>query len=204
MIVLGLTGKYCSGKSVIAFELEKQGFYHIDVDKLGHFALEEKKGEIEKTFGNAVISTEKDGTVKVDRKALGAIVFSDRKKKKLLESIVHPAMAGEVARIVEKECKRDSNSKILINAAILAQMNLHKLCTVVIWVKTPFFVRFKRALKRDNLGFFAVLKRIISQRNLTSNLTKKYVDTYIVNNYGETNSPESVIDRILKLIDLRN
>lgn len=203
-MIVGLTGKYCSGKSVIAFELEKLGFYHVDVDKLGHFALEEKKKEIEKTFGSVVISKERDGTTKVDRKALGAIVFSDRKKKKLLESIVHPAMTGEVARIIEKECQRDSSSKILIDAAILAQMNLHKLCSVVIWVRTPFFVRLKRALKRDNLGFFAVLKRIISQRNLTSNLTKKYVDTYIVDNYGKMGSSESVVDRVLKLIDLRN
>ena len=193
-MIIGLTGKYCSGKSSIAEEFEKRGFYIIEVDKLGHAALKVKKTEIEQAFGNFVM---KNG--EVDRKALGKIVFKKSKKKYLLEKIVHPVMVQEVQDIL----KNRQGENILIDAAILAHMGLHKFCDAVIWVNAPFFKRLDMALYRDNRGIFFALRRMISQRKLRSNLTKKYVDTYIVHNSGDLDSLPDKVENILKTINSR-
>mgnify|MGYP001183749579 FL=1 len=47
-MIVGITGKYCSGKNAVAAEFERRGYFHIEVDKLGHAALDLKKDEIEK------------------------------------------------------------------------------------------------------------------------------------------------------------
>ena len=193
-MVIGLTGKYCSGKSSIAEEFEKKGFYLIEVDKLGHAALKTKKVEVEKIFGNTIIKNEE-----VDRPSLGKIVFKSSKKKRLLEEIVHPVMVREVEDVLKKQ----QGKNILIDAAILAYMGLHKYCDAVIWIKAPFFKRLNMALYRDNRGIFFALRRMISQRKLRANLTKKYVDTYIINNTGDLDGLPDKVENILKTIELR-
>ena len=193
-MIIGLTGKYCSGKSSIAEEFEKKGFFIIEVDKLGHSALKLKIGEIEKTFGSSVIKNEE-----VNRAVLGKIVFKSSKKKEMLEKIVHPVMVQEVENIIKKH----QGKNILIDAAILAHMGLHKFCNAVIWITAPFLKRLNMALYRDNRGIFFALSRMISQRKLKPNLTKKYVDTYIIHNTGELDSLSEKVDNILKTINSR-
>ena len=40
-VIIGLTGKYCSGKTTIEKIISKiYNFFIIDVDKIGHWALE--------------------------------------------------------------------------------------------------------------------------------------------------------------------
>ncbi|MCP5514389.1 MAG: dephospho-CoA kinase [Spirochaetales bacterium] len=193
-MIVGITGKYCSGKNAVAAEFERRGYFHIEVDKLGHAALDLKKDEIEKTFGSSVIS---DGTV--NRAALGKIVFKSKDQKHLLEKIVHPEMTQMVKKLIEEQ----KGKNILINAAILAQMGLHQLCDIVVWVKAPLLKRVERALLRDQLPPGAVLDRIITQRKLKSNLTGKDVDTYNINNSGNIEEIVSSVDRVLKIIDSR-
>ncbi|MCL2481148.1 MAG: dephospho-CoA kinase [Spirochaetaceae bacterium] len=193
-MVIGLTGKYCSGKSSIAEEFEKRGFYVIEVDKLGHAALNIKKTEIKETFGSIVIINEE-----VNRRALGKIVFRSSKKRDQLEKIVHPVMVHEVEEILKKH----QGKNILIDAAILARMGLHKFCDAVIWVTAPFLKRLDMALYRDNRGVFFALSRMFSQRKLKSNLTKKHVDTYIIDNTGDLNSLSDKVESILKTINSR-
>ncbi|MCL2705147.1 MAG: dephospho-CoA kinase [Spirochaetaceae bacterium] len=193
-MIIGLTGKYCGGKSSIAEEFEKRGFYVIEVDKLGHVALQIKKNEIKEAFGSKVIINEE-----VNRRALGKIVFRSSKKRDLLEKIVHPVMVQEVEDILKKR----HGENILIDAAILARMGLHKFCNAVIWVTAPFLKRLDMALYRDNRGVFFALSRMFSQRKLKSNLTKKYVDTYIIHNTGDLGSLSDKVENILKTINSR-
>lgn len=191
-MVIGLTGKYCSGKSYATLALEKKDFLQIDVDKLGHSALEEKKSEIEKAFGNSVIT---NGVV--NRKLLGKIVFKNKSQRALLESIVHPVMVDNVKTILQL----NKGKNIVINAAILADMGLDKFCDAVIWVDAPLFARIRRAISRDKAPLFSIIKRIIAQANLKSNLTKKNADTYIIENKGNIKDFSESVEKTLKLIE---
>ena len=89
-MVVGLTGKYCAGKNEAARVFAERGFRVVDVDRLGHQALEASRDEIAARFGPGVM----DPHGGVDRKKLGKLVFGDRKKLRDLEDIVHPLMVS--------------------------------------------------------------------------------------------------------------
>ena len=120
-MVVGITGNFCSGKDVACELFAQAGFRIIDVDSVGHNALEVKTKEVVDAFGKEIL----DG-VKVDRRRLGAIVFEDEGKKKELERIVHPWMITQVRRLATE------SGDIVINAALLFEMCLFTLCDLVV------------------------------------------------------------------------
>ena len=87
-----ITGSIASGKSTVVNLLKERGFSVIDADLIAHEQLEICKGEIVREFGEQIL----DGTGKIDRKKLGAIVFNEPKKLKNLEQILHPKIKAEI------------------------------------------------------------------------------------------------------------
>ncbi|MBK5201582.1 MAG: dephospho-CoA kinase [Spirochaetaceae bacterium] len=176
--IIGLTGKACTGKNVVATALTEKNFYVIDVDKLGHQALRENKDLIVKTFGEVLTD---EGIV--DRRKLGDIVFSSKTKLRELEAITHPGIKKIIINLIKEE-KKGKNRDVVINAAILERGNLLELCDKVIYVKSNLFQRYKRTKKRDNRGFFWFLKRTIAQKDIKKplNWSKKNLFTFNNNN----------------------
>ena len=193
-MVIGITGKFCAGKNTVAAEFERKGYLQIEVDRLGHQALDIKKDEIAENFGSVVVV---DG--KINRPVLGGIIFRDAAKKRLLESIVHPLMVEMVKKAIEE----NRDGKVIINAAILEQMGLDSLCSAVIWVTAPLTKRIERAVKRDSLPLKAIIARIKVQKNLKPNIKQNNVDTYIINNTGNINKIAFDVDSVLKKIEAR-
>lgn len=190
-MTIGLTGLFCSGKSTVESILKKEyGFYVIDVDKIGHLALIEKKDEIVKNF-NKVILTDNE----VDRKKLGKLVFNDNKKLKILNSIVHPIMIEKV----KNEISKTPNKNILINAALLFEMGLNSLCSSIIAIKAPKKIILKRAKKRCNYSETQIYKILINQKVLQfAKKNEKKADIFYVNNNKDLDSLKKQIKRIFE------
>jgi dephospho-CoA kinase len=88
MQIVGLTGGIGAGKSTVANMFAQLGALVVDADQLSRQAIEPGSAgfdEVVTAFGEQVIT---DGDI--DRKKLGAIVFKDSGKRKILESIIHP------------------------------------------------------------------------------------------------------------------
>ncbi|MGH0052074.1 MAG: dephospho-CoA kinase [Sphaerochaetaceae bacterium] len=160
MVVIGLTGRACAGKDQYAQVFATLGCQVVDVDSLGHDALEKSKERLIKEFGSQVLS---DG--KVDRKALGAMVFSDQKKLRELESITHPVMVEQCKQYI-REAKLQQKPAIILNAALLKRMNLELLCDQVLFIKAPFLLRFFRCKGREGLSFKRFWKREQAQKDI--------------------------------------
>lgn len=177
-MIVGLTGRSCSGKDCVA-SLLSDDFVVIDEDKLGHIALKENKDKLVATFGEGILT---EG--EVDRKKLGPIVFSSPKNLEKLESISHPWMKEETLR----ECREiEKDGKVaVINAAILEKMGFVEYCDEVVLVLSSYEERLKRALKRDNITEEAFKKRSESQKKIGKSLfsSGKKIIT-IINNDGE-------------------
>lgn len=80
--VIGLTGGVASGKSSVAIVLAEQGFTVIDADAVGHEVLDLPgvQQKLIDQFGPEVVAPGGTSTAikpRIDRKALGAIVFAD-------------------------------------------------------------------------------------------------------------------------------
>ncbi|MBN1647084.1 MAG: dephospho-CoA kinase [Spirochaetales bacterium] len=188
-MVIGVSGKYCSGKNRLCSLLEARGWKQIDVDKLGHRALVEKRGRVTAEFGTSILAA--DGSI--DRQRLGRIVFSGPRRMRRLEAIIHPLMYTWT----EESCAVGSDT--VINAAMLYRMQLYRLCDRVIWVSAPLSVRIQRAMQRDGLSLFKVLKRTVFQRKLKSKHLRRIVDIYTIRNDGKTDL-SSELDSFLESI----
>jgi dephospho-CoA kinase len=188
-MVAGLTGKYCAGKDCVARLLQSRGFFVIDVDALGHDALRSEAARITGAFGRSVIG--RDGAV--DRKSLGRIVFSDPRALATLESIVHPVMVRRVEDLIA-----GVTGDVVVNAAILHHMGLHRLCQAVVCVKAPFLLRLVRAMRRDGLPLRVAVSRILAQKGICPQSNDPLVDTYTVCNWGTARSLERRVSRLAR------
>jgi dephospho-CoA kinase len=176
-MVVGVSGRYCAGKSELSGMLVEQGYRRIDVDRIGHEALRSERGRVVEAFGERILS---EG--EIDRRKLGRIVFGDEVARKRLEAIVHPVMRRWVAE--EADRGREAGERLVIDAALLFYMELHKSCDLVLWVQAPLPIRLLRALRRDNLSLSLVLSRFKAQRHITPQPYLHDVDIRRVNNWG--------------------
>ncbi|MDR1398722.1 MAG: dephospho-CoA kinase [Treponema sp.] len=196
---MGLTGTYCAGKNYIANLLEARDIPTLDVDKLGHEAIEWRKDAIVARFGDATIGA--DG--RVDRKLLGARVFGKPKELAALEAIVHP----EVNRLTDEWIAQQAALKTaawccVINAALLHKSSAFRRLDALILVKAPFLTRLFRAHKRDQLPWATLVQRLRSQATFTSQYLASNADIYEVNNgaYFTSRYVRASLERRLNII----
>jgi len=175
-MLIGLTGKYCAGKNHAAVILEKHGLPVLDVDKLGHKVLENKKVEVFSRFGDNVKNP--DGSV--NRRLLGEKVFGKKDEITALEAIVHP----QVDRMVLEWISSQNGKTCVINAAVLHGLAIFGQFDCILLVNAPFFVRLLRARHRDRLSWISIFRRLMSQKRFTLQYLAGNADIYIVENSG--------------------
>jgi dephospho-CoA kinase len=175
-MIIGLTGLYCAGKNHIAALLESRGLPVLDVDKLGHIAIENGKEAVFARFGEGLKNPEGS----VNRRLLGAKVFGRAGEMSDLEAIVHP----EANRLTTEWVQGRNGGNCVINAALLHKSSVFKRLDCVILVGAPLIVRLIRAKKRDKLPFSVLLQRLSSQKQFISKYLAGNADIYKVENHG--------------------
>ena len=177
-IVIGVGGKYCAGKSSVAAFFAAQGWLIINVDAIGHQQLEEQAVEIAQSFNENIKNP--DGSI--NRQQLGRLVFSDPRARHRLEKILHPPMRQ---RVKEQIAHHDRyHNHIVIDAALLLQMQLYRFCDHILWVKALLPLRIIRALRRDALSLIQIWQRERAQRHLVAQISVIDADIHIVGNNG--------------------
>lgn len=183
--VIGLTGPTGAGKGYVSNYLSSLGFNVIDSDKIVKTIYEKNQNVLDKVckvFGNDIIE---NGIL--NRKKLGDIVFSDKKKLETLNSIVHPA--------VIEECEKQAVFPAVIDAPQLFEAKAQDKCYKIICVTADRETRINRIISRDGITKEQAEKRINSQFS-----EKYYTDNsdYVVCNNGE--DIKTQIDKILEEI----
>ena len=160
MKIIGITGGTGCGKTTALNELERRGALLIDCDAVYHRMLETDRpmlDEIEKYFPGAVI----DG--KLDRKALGAVVFTDEEALRDLNIITHRHINLEIRRIL-REHAMNGGTLAAIDAIELFSSGLAKRCTATIGVIADREVRIDRIMHRDGISREYAMMRVNAQR----------------------------------------
>ena len=191
-MVIGLTGKSCSGKNYVGRVLEGIGLEVWDTDRMCHDGLNENIRAIVSEFGDGVVQD-----AEVSRPALGKIVFADPVRRKALENILYPWLRKKV----EEWKKRNQEGILVLNGALLYRAGLCELCECVIYVDASYETRLKRAIERDGLDENAFMLREKSQQDVDFRDVTYPITLYIVSN-NEPNSGEvnrqifSICDKI--------
>lgn len=160
MKIIGITGGTGCGKTTALNELERRGALLIDCDAVYHRMLETDRpmlDEIEKYFPGAVI----DG--KLDRKALGAVVFTDEEALRDLNIITHRHINLEIRRIL-REHAMNGGTLAAIDAIELFSSGLAKRCIATIGVIADREVRIDRIMRRDGISREYAMMRVNAQR----------------------------------------
>ncbi len=129
-IVIGLTGNIATGKSAIMRLAAERGALTIDADKIVHDLLNEDKAAqeaIAEAFGESV----RLENGRIDRAALGEIVFNNAEALAELEQIVHPRVGARIAALLLESAA----GIVMIEAIKLLEGQLWTLCREI-WVTT--------------------------------------------------------------------
>jgi dephospho-CoA kinase len=168
---IALTGGIATGKSTVSIFLKELGFEIIDADKIAHEILDKEAQSISKLFGKNII---KDN--RVDRVALGNIIFNDKKQKLRLEKFIHPKIYDEIVRLSKIEDKKE---KIyFVDIPLFFESNRYNIDKSIL-VYTSKEIQLERLIKRDNCPKEIAIKKISSQMPIED---KKELASLIIDN----------------------
>ncbi len=161
VMVVGLTGQTGAGKTTVCKVFEENGFSIINADIIARKVME--KGmpclcEICEFFGKDILLD--DGSL--NRQKLSKLVFTDKKKLELLNSVTYPYITSEILKTIRHYSKKGSKL-ILLDAPTLFESRADDFCELIISVIAKEAIRLSRIINRDKLTEDAALNRMSSQ-----------------------------------------
>jgi len=161
MLIIGLTGGIACGKSTISLTLRELGAVIIDGDVLsreltaeGGRALPAIRG----AFGDGVFHP--DGTL--DRRALGAVVFSDDQARDTLDGIMQPLLREMILDGITA-ARENGAAVCVLDMPLLYEKNLDGLCDRVWCAYIPRETQIARLMERDGFTRDEAEARLRSQ-----------------------------------------
>ena len=141
--IIGLVGGVASGKSLVAGQMASLGCAVVDADRIGHELLAEPaiRDRIRERFGPGVL----DGSGRVDRRRLGEAVFDSPEGLRALEDIVHPSLWKRVVEAVQAARTRPGAPAVVLDAALILEKGLDRLCDCVVYIEAEEGTRQRRA-----------------------------------------------------------
>jgi dephospho-CoA kinase len=160
---IGLTGNIATGKTTVGRMLESLGAERIDADKVAHAVIipgGSAYRSVVAAFGPEIlVSDPAQQPPRINRQALGNIVFSDPAALRKLESLVHPAVIRNVnAQIASTEAR-----VIVVEAIKLLESGMAEAYDAI-WVTTcPKAIQCERLMRLRGLSRETALARIEAQ-----------------------------------------
>ena len=188
MLVIGLTGGIGTGKSEVARLLESLGAAPINADQIGHEAYtphSEIWNLVVDAFGEGILQDSGE----IDRRALGAIVFSDPEEMAKLNGIMHPRMASMVSDRINS-LKEDGARVVVVEAAVLFEAGWETLVDEVWSTDSPAEMVVERLQATRGINPEEARKRIDSQMGREERLGRSQV---VVDNSGDVAQLEQTV-----------
>lgn len=156
MIIIGLTGSIGMGKSTVAAMFIRAGVPVFDADHAVH-QLQGPKGalltQIEARFPGTT------GPAGVDRQKLGGAVFGNPDALRVLERIVHPAVAALRRNFLRRYRSRPI---VILDIPLLFEKRGWKSVNQIVVVSAPAWKQRKRVLARPGMSYakFAKIRKL--------------------------------------------
>ena len=191
MKIIGLTGGIGSGKSTVLELFKILGVKTYSADESAKKLVNTEPyliNLIKSSFGDNIYDK---GLL--NSKKLSKIVFEDKEKLKLLNSIIHPAVAKDFKLFLNS----NNEDYIVKEAAIIFETKSENNYDKIIFIQSPLEIRIERVINRDNISREEVMKRINNQ--LDENLIIDKCD-YVISNVNK----EDLEDKVLSIhLDLK-
>lgn len=188
MLTIGLTGTSGSGKGYIYQYLMGDDVAFCDTDAMYHSMIS-RPGEcvdvLKKEFGEEILN-ENGG---INRKVLGAIVFSDNSKLEKLNSITHTLILERIRQTIFV-AQLQGVKYFFVDAPMLFESGFNKECDYIVGVTAPVETRVERVIQRDNITREKALERFKNQK-LDSFFEENC--NFVINNNGTTDIKAEIV-----------
>lgn len=174
---LGLTGGIASGKSTVSRIFAELGAIIIDSDVLAREVVApgtEGLAEVVAAFGPEILT--EDG--EMDRAKVGAIVFADPDKRKVLEQVIHPRV---FLRALEIDQAAGEHDVVINDIPLLVETNQADRFDAVVVVDVPTELQVERMVRDRGMTPEEASARIAAQASREQRLA---VATYVIENTG--------------------
>jgi dephospho-CoA kinase len=176
MLRVGLTGSIGVGKSFVSAVFAELGCHVIDADQIARDVVIKDSPALQdvvSNFGADVL----DQNGELDRAKLGAIVFADKDKRALLNSILHPYIIAKQDELLRQIGNEDPLGIAIVDAALMIESGGYKRFDKLIVVHCRPEVQLERLMKRNNLSREEAERRIATQ--ISQEEKKKFADYLI-------------------------
>lgn len=173
---IGLTGSIAVGKSFVGDIFRELGAFVLDADLTAREVVRSGTQGLEaivENFGAEVLQPNGE----LNRITLGAIIFSDERKRQLLNSIVHPLVIEKQNDWLRTREGENPNAICIIDAALMIESGGFKRFDKIIVVWCEAAIQLQRLMLRNNLSREEALNRIDSQ--MPQKEKKRYADFLI-------------------------
>ncbi|OSD08469.1 CoaE-domain-containing protein, partial [Trametes coccinea BRFM310] len=197
MLVVGLTGGIATGKSTVSSLLRAHNVPIIDADVLARKVVEPGTpalAAIARAFGPEHV-LRADGTL--DRAALGALVFADEGKRRVLNAIVHPAVRREMFWGVLR-CWWRGERVCVLDVPLLIEGGLWKWVAKVVVVYCSAEIQLQRLMKRDNSSREDASARLNAQLPIAEKV--QYADV-VIDNSGSLRDLERQVEQLVQRLN---
>ena len=154
--IIGITGGSGCGKTTLLQCIGEKGGLILDCDAIYHGLLT-SDGQLLSQIDSRFPGVVEQG--QLQRKKLGAIVFSDEKALQDLNKITHSAVKAAVTQRLQ------GHRLVAIDAIALFEGGLAELCHTTVAVTAPTEDRVRRLMARDGISEEYARKRIAAQRS---------------------------------------
>ncbi len=150
-LTVAITGGIGAGKSEALFAFQQAGAATVSSDEIVHHLLREDdavRTELLAGLGQGILGD--DGTI--DRARVAGIVFGDRDKLALLESVLHPRVAAEYLRWREQLAQLPNPPAVCVTEVpLLYESGAESRFDKVVVITAPAKVREqRRRVRRDD------------------------------------------------------
>lgn len=191
MLVIGLTGGIGAGKSEAARHMVSLGAALIDADVVGHEAYTphaEAWQRVVEAFGEGILQPSGE----IDRRSLGAIVFSDPEQLDRLNGIMHPLMARMVQGRIEA-LEAEGAKVVVVEAALLFEAGWDSLVQEVWVTDSSEDAVIHRLSQRNGMSEEEARKRLDSQMSRAERLGRADV---VIDNSGDVAQMRETISEL--------
>lgn len=192
MLKIGLTGGIASGKSLVAARFRELGAVVIDADALAREVVEPGTAgltAVVDAFGSGVL----DGDGRLDRAALGALVFGDPVQREKLNGIIHPLVRARAAELLKAAADAGPGQIVVQDIPLLVETGQASSFDVVVVVDAPDDVRVQRMMEHRGMSGDDARARMAAQASRAERLSAADV---ILDNSGAKESLVRQVDSL--------
>lgn len=198
-LVIAITGGIGSGQTTVAKLFEQWGCKVINADLKAKEVIQsdrEVRKALMRVFGNQIFF--RNGHL--NTKKLAELAFKDELHTQKLNQIVHPRMVGYIVEEMEKARFSKKYPMVVIDAALVYEINIEQLFDAIIVVYAPLDLRYQRVRQRDGMSKREFFVRV--DRQIPLEEKRKWAD-FVIDNSKDYETLEknakSVFDKLMRL-----